>query len=141
MISHIKTNAYKYALIIATAALIGSLYFSEVLGYAPCTLCWYQRIALYPLVPLFAIGIQTRDKNVGLYAWPLVIFGLIVSVYQNLLYYGIIQEVVRTCQVGVSCSVEYLQLFGFMDIPLMALISLIGIALLLVVARKQTSNE
>lgn len=129
--------AFQLSLIIATFALIGSLYFSNVLGFPPCELCWYQRIALYPLVPLFIIAIQRGDAGAWYYAMPLVLFGLGVSTYQNLLYYDIVQKEIEQCGVsGVSCTEQYVQLFGFVDIPLLALLALLAIFVLLVLYKK-----
>ena len=109
------------AWIIALLATVGSLFFSEVMGYPPCVLCWYQRIAMYPLVFVIAAGIVLRDGRVKFYALPLALAGLVISVYHNLLYYGLIPDSITPCTQGVSCTDTQIEWFGFVTIPMMSL--------------------
>lgn len=102
-------------------ATLGSLFFSEVMDLAPCILCWYQRIMMYPLVFILTVGILLRDQRLRYYVLPLSITGLIISIYHNLLYYNIISESLAPCTAGVSCTTRQIELFGFITIPLMAL--------------------
>ena len=102
----------------AIIATLGSLYFSEIAGYAPCILCWYQRIGMYPLVFLYPVGILNRDRMVAWYALPLVVIGWCIALFQNLLYWKIIPEAAAPCKVGVSCTTHYIDyLHGFVTIP------------------------
>jgi disulfide bond formation protein DsbB len=110
---------------IALLATIGSLYFSEILKFTPCVLCWWQRICIYPLVIVLLVGIIRKDKNMAYYALPLSIIGAFISFYQNLLYYKIIPEALAPCVSGVSCTTQYINYFGFISIPLLSLIALI----------------
>ncbi|MEX2043300.1 MAG: disulfide oxidoreductase [Patescibacteria group bacterium] len=104
--------------LLATSA---SLYFSEIAGYLPCLLCWYQRIAMYPLVIILAVGILRRDRKVYQYVLPLAIIGALVASYHALLYYGVVPESEQTCRAGVSCTTEYVSYLGFITIPLLSL--------------------
>ncbi len=96
---------------------------SRVLGFPPCELCWYQRILMFPLVAILTVGILKKDKNLPLYVLPLSIAGLIIAAYHNLLYYGVIPESINPCILGVSCLERQLELFGFITIPLLSLVS------------------
>ncbi len=116
----------------ALIGMAGSLFFSEVMELPPCVLCWYQRIAMYPLVLIIGIGLATRDKRWKLYAFPLALIGLVVSIYQNLLYYGIIPENLSPCTQGVSCIQRQIEWLGFITIPLMGLTGFICICVCLV---------
>lgn len=107
--------------LIALTGTVGSLVFSEVLGYPPCSLCWYQRICLYPLVAIFGVAIWTGDHAYKTYALPLVGAGLLLASYHNLLYFGVITQPLVACTKDVSCSAKQLELFGFITIPLLAL--------------------
>lgn len=120
------------AWMVALIAMTGSLFFSEVMQLPPCVLCWYQRIAMYPLVLIIAVGILLRDRRMKLYALPSAIIGLAVSIYHNLLYYGIIPEAITPCEQGISCTSRQIEWLGFITIPLMALtaFSIITISLL-----------
>lgn len=136
MIKFIKNNILYFAWIISLASMVGSLYFSEILGFAPCILCWYQRIAMYPLVLIIGIGIVTKDKNLYNYALPLSIIGGVIAFYQNLLYYNVIPYSLGPCVSGVSCATRYLEWFGFIDIPLLSLTSFIAIIISLLINKK-----
>lgn len=119
--------------LMALLGMVGSLFFSEVLDYPPCVLCWYQRIALYPLVFVVGIGIAIRDRRTALYALPLTAAGLVVAAYHNLLYYGLIPEEITPCTEGIPCNAIQLQLLGFLTIPLMSLLAFVAIAVCLII--------
>lgn len=122
--------------LIASIATLGSLFFSEIMNFIPCTMCWYQRIFMYPLVLIFLINILYPDDKVLKYAMPLVIFGLFFSIYHNLLMFDIISPEAVPCQNGVPCSTRYINWFGFITIPFLSLISFLSIFLLLIFKRK-----
>lgn len=116
------------ALIQALIATLGSLFFSEVLKYPPCVLCWYQRICMYPLVLLLTVGLIRKDKNISVYTLPLSILGFCIALYHNLRYYNILPESIQFCQAGLSCTTKYITWFGFLSIPLLSLIAFIIIS-------------
>jgi disulfide bond formation protein DsbB len=122
---------------IALVATVGSLFFSEIMELPPCVLCWYQRIAMYPLVLIIGTGIVLHDVRLKIYALPLCLIGLAISVYHNLLYYGIIPESITPCTEGISCTSRQIEWLGFITIPLMALTAFVGIAICLIVYRKK----
>jgi disulfide bond formation protein DsbB len=103
--------------------MIGSLFFSEYLKYPPCSLCWWQRIFMYPLAFLFLTALVSEDKNVFKYALPLNIIGWLFSSYHNLIYFKIIEPTILPCTSGISCTDNQLNYFGFLTIPLMAFIA------------------
>jgi len=109
------------AWVAALAGSLGSLFFGEVMGLPPCTLCWYQRICMYPLVAVLAVGILLRDPRLAWYALPLAVAGLAIAVYHNLLYYHVIPETLAPCAEGVSCTTRQIEWLGFVTIPGMAL--------------------
>ncbi|MHB8148752.1 MAG: disulfide bond formation protein B [Desulfobulbia bacterium] len=125
--------------LLAGSSTLGSLFFSEIMQFAPCILCWYQRIFLFPLVFIFTTGLFSGDKSVVRYALPLVAAGWLVALYHNLLYAGIIPESIQPCSRGVSCTEDYISLFGFLTIPMLSLLSFSTIlALLLILNRRFT---
>ncbi|KPV54956.1 disulfide bond formation protein DsbB [Kouleothrix aurantiaca] len=120
LIDWLGATSRHIALLAAWIATCGSLFFSEVLRWQPCVLCWYQRILMYPLAILLAIGIVRRDRGLHVYVLPFSIAGIGVSLYHYLL--------IKTdwlpppaCTVGVPCTVDYLNWFGFINIPFLAL--------------------
>ena len=122
-----KKFAQKYILlfvfVVALISTLTSLYFSEVLKLVPCVLCWYQRIAMYPLFVLLAVSIVKKNKDVAWYILPLSLTGMLISIYHNLLYYKFLPESIAPCQAGVSCTTQQLLWFGWFTIPLGALIA------------------
>ncbi len=118
------------ALLQATVATCGSLFMSEALGWPPCVLCWYQRILMYPLVFLILIGILRRDRELHLYVLPLSLSGACISLYHYLL--------VKTdwlppppCVDGIPCTVDYLDILGFINVPFMAMTAFLVISFLM----------
>ena len=129
------------AWVIALLSTVGSLFFSEVMGLPPCVLCWYQRIAVYPLILIIGAGIVMRDGRMKYYALPLCLAGLAVAVYHNLLYYGVIPETLTPCSEGASCTERQIEWLGFVTIPLMGLASFVAVALCLLFYRPKTESE
>jgi len=135
-----KDYSIVICLVIALAGFLGSLYFSEILHLIPCVFCWYQRILLYPLVPIFAVGVATKDRGVWRYALPLAIISVGVGIYQLLLVYGVIAAA-NSCTVGISCAAITWSLFGFITIPLLALLEAITILILLLIYRNSYAER
>jgi disulfide bond formation protein DsbB len=124
LITLLGSQALWLAWLVALAATIGSLYYSEAANFPPCNLCWYQRIAMYPLLVILLVGALTRDRFVARYALPLTIAGSILAIYNYLvqLFPGI--EV--ACST-VSCSTIDVEAFGWLTMPLMSLVSFAAI--------------
>ncbi|MGB3751694.1 MAG: disulfide oxidoreductase [Arcobacteraceae bacterium] len=137
----ISTNVIVLCFLIASIATLGSLFFSEIMGFIPCSMCWYQRIFMYPLVLIFLINILYPDDKVFKYAILLVVAGLVVSIYHNLLMFDIIPESIVPCVSGVPCSTEYINWLGFITIPFLSLVSYLMLFILLVVGKKGSENE
>ena len=128
------------AWVIALAGVIGSLFFSEVMQLPPCVLCWYQRIALYPLVVIIGMGIVMRDGRMKYYALPIFLIGLAISVYHNLLYYKIIPENIAPCVTGVPCTLRQIEWLGFITIPLMSLAAFAALAACLLLYKSEQGD-
>lgn len=126
---------------VALVATVGSLYFSEVMELPPCILCWYQRIAMYPMVAVLAVGVVLEDARARFYALPLSLIGLGISIYHNLLYYALIPESITPCSEGISCTSVQIEWLGFITIPLMALTAFVIINICLLVAKLPQKQE
>jgi disulfide bond formation protein DsbB len=127
--------------ILATVAALGSLFFSEVMGLKPCVLCWYQRIFMYPLVVILLVGMFPLDIRVVRYALPLAVIGWVFAVYHYLLYTGFIPENLAPCDQDNSCKDIDLELFGFITIPMLSILSYTAIIVLLVIFRNRTRQN
>ncbi len=123
MLQVLYKNVYYIAWAQALVATIGSLFFSEFIGLIPCLFCWYQRIFMYPLVFIIAVGILKKDKNLPFYVMPLSITGMFFAAYHYLLQKGIVPENVAPCGLGVPCNNIDLEWFGFITIPFLSLMA------------------
>lgn len=128
-----------FAFIVSLLATLGSLFFSEIMNFIPCSLCWYQRIFMYPLVFLFLINLLFPDDKIFKYTFLLVIIGWSISIYHNLLMFGIIPENLSPCVQGIPCTAEYINWFGFITIPLLSFFSYTIILILLVKIKKENN--
>lgn len=117
----IKENAALIAWAAAFFSMVGSLFFSEVLKWPPCVLCWYQRIFMYPLVIIIGIGIWKKDKVMSIYALALAGIGGLIALFHSLLQWKIIPDAIAPCAQGVSCTTVHTNLLGFITIPSMSL--------------------
>lgn len=122
--------------VIALVAMLGSLYFSEIRQFAPCTMCWYQRICMYPLVLILGIGSFQNDYNVKKIALLLSIIGLLISTWHYLEQKVPGFAEIKPCTQGVPCSSEYINVFGFITIPFLAGTAFLLISLSLIFTKK-----
>ncbi len=127
------------AWVLVSVSTLGSLFFSHVMEFAPCVLCWYQRICLFPLVLILATGLFPFDVRAVKYALPLAVAGGLTAFYHTLLYAKIIPESIKPCSQGVSCTEKYIELFGFLSIPMLSFISFSMVIALLIIVKRRTS--
>jgi disulfide bond formation protein DsbB len=108
--------------LVALTATMGSLYFSELQGFAPCDLCWYQRVFMYPLTFMLLIAAIKKDTSSVAYVLPIAGIGFLLAAYHT--YIQFIPVASIGCRVGeVSCTEDYVTYFGFINIPIMSLVS------------------
>jgi disulfide bond formation protein DsbB len=128
------------ALVVAVTATLGSLYFSEVAGFVPCTLCWYQRILMYPLVLITLVGVIRQDEYLPAYVLPFSLIGMGVSGYHVLIQNGVFGHP-AACAVGIPCSLRYINYLGFITIPLLALTAFTLISAVMLATRQAFSYD
>ena len=129
------------AWLVATTATAGSLYFSEVRLFVPCSLCWYQRIMMYPLVILLGVASYRQDRGIVRYALPLSVLGGAVSLFHYLEQKVPGFSAPSLCRMGVPCTQEYINWLGFITIPFLALVAFTLITVLLVGVARAASPE
>lgn len=130
------------AWLIALVSTLGALFIGEVMGRTPCVLCWYQRIAMFPLAVVLGVACYLSDLNVRRYALPLAIGGGAIALWHSLLFAGFISEAIQPCtQTGPSCSGEDQVLFGYLPLPYLSLAAFSLISLLLFLSVKRNKNE
>jgi len=123
------------AFLIALTATLGALFIGEALGQMPCTLCWYQRIAMFPLVPILGLSLWRGDGISRRYALPLVLAGLALAGWHSGLYLGLIPEVIAPCtKDGPSCSGPAQIILG-LSIPYLSLAAFAAILACLILPK------
>ena len=118
----VSKNAYVLSFLITIGGMVLSLVYSDIIGYVPCTLCWYSRIILYPEALLLGLALWKEDRTITDYIIALSGIGLILSIYQKYLELGG-TSVIPCSATAVSCSKIYVNEFGYITIPVMALTS------------------
>jgi len=128
------------AWLLAGASTLGALFFGEVMHLPPCSLCWYQRIFMFPMALILPFGLFPFDRNVVRSALPLAVLGGLVAAFHVLLVAGVIPERIKPCTQGVPCSEKVIEWFGFVTIPLLSVAAFSTIAVLLVLAYNRSSR-
>ena len=126
-----------FAWLLALLATAGVLFLGEVMGMTPCVLCWYQRIAMFPLVVVLGLGLLEPDGRSVRYALPLAWAGWGIALYHCLVFWGVVSEALAPCGKGSSCADADLQVAGFVPIPLLSLIAFTAILGLLWACRRK----
>jgi disulfide bond formation protein DsbB len=126
--------------VVAALATGGSLFLSEIAGFIPCELCWYQRICMYPLSILTLFAAYHADYRVARYLLPLPVVGAGVSVF-HLLVENHVVATPQGCQVGAGCTVKWINEFGYMTIPTLALTAFVLLIGFLALAAAGSAEE
>ena len=132
----ISENSILLAWSLASLATLGSLFYSEVSNFIPCTYCWYERILMYPLVLILGIAVIRKDENAWIYGAPLSIIGIIVSIYHYQLQIFPDQNSI-SCSGEASCAGKWILEFGFVTMPFMAFSTFLLISVLLLLNRNK----
>jgi disulfide bond formation protein DsbB len=136
----IRANSIWFAFAVALVTTLGSLYFSEIAHYHPCPLCWYQRIAMYPLIVALLVGGLRRDRMVWTYVIPPAVIGSGFAIYHTQLQAYPAQHG-PFCKINDPCTVRYVWEFGFVSIPFMALAAFAFIITMMMVLRSERGLE
>ncbi|MEQ8395889.1 disulfide bond formation protein B [Thalassobaculum sp.] len=125
---------------VALAASLAVLFIGEVLGQAPCDLCWFQRAFMFPLAIILGLGVWWQDRTAGRYAIALALAGAAVALWHFGLYVGFIPEQIRPCTAtGPSCTDDNQRVLG-VPIPLLSLLAFVLIATLSAVSLKDNKS-
>ena len=128
------------AWLIASASTLAALFFGEVMKLPPCSLCWYQRIFMFPMALVLPLGLFPFDRNIVRSVLPLAGLGGLRAVCRGLLVAGVIPERIAPCRQGVPCSETVIEWFGFVTIPLLSFAAFATIVALLIVALLRSSK-
>ena len=116
----VDKNILKILFTLSLAAVVGSLTYSNIIGFAPCELCWVQRIFMYPQVILTFVAMLKKDKNIVNYLLPLSILGIITAFYHSMGQWGFGNSLGGCLSVGAECGKVYVRGFNYITIPFMS---------------------
>ena len=138
-----KKYGMRIAFIVVLTATLGSLTYSDIIGYEPCKLCWFQRILMYPMVVILGVVIWHKISYWAstLYALILSIMGIPLAFYHYLVQLGLIAAPCTTAGISVSCAKFNFLTFGYITIPIMALSAFLLVALIMLVLRSDQKAE
>lgn len=140
-LTQVRASGLWIICMVTTGSMLGSLYFSEIVGFAPCKLCWYQRIAMYSIAIISFVAALRNDKNIVRYTIVLAPIGLIVSTYHYLLeWYPTLET--NVCSLDVPCTAVWFRELGFVTLCFMAGCAFITvIAVSLAIMREETIDS
>ncbi|MGH8436984.1 MAG: disulfide bond formation protein B [Pseudomonas sp.] len=124
---------------IALLSTLGVLFIGEVMGQAPCVLCWFQRAFMFPLAVILAVACYISDFGVWRYALPLAVSGWFIALWHSLLYGGVVPESIKPCGAGPSCSSADMTILGGIPLPLLSLGAFTLIVVILFLIRRRSA--
>ena len=140
LVDSVRPFSLRLAAAVAATCMAGSLYFSEVAGFLPCTLCWYQRIAMYSLAVVLTVAAIRRDTAIRWYALPLAGVGFAIATYHWLLErFPSIDA--GACSASVPCEFVWFERFGFVTLPFMAMTGFAAVIALLALAPSHATGD
>lgn len=136
VLRYIGKRGMVYAYILSLFAMIGSLYYSEVMRLEPCVLCWYQRIPMYANVFILGFALYKKDIAGRAYAHMFAVIGIILALYHVWIQNAASESVTCSLAGGVSCSESYFTAFGYVTIPVISLTTFVAVCSLLWLSKK-----
>ncbi|MBU6501013.1 MAG: disulfide bond formation protein B [Patescibacteria group bacterium] len=141
LLGFFKDRALIFSFLIALIAMIVSLFYSDIVGFVPCVLCWWQRIFLYPQVVILGVALSNKSKKWWQYTIPLSVIGGAISIYNSYLQFGGSSLVPCAANGSSDCAHVYFMEYGYVTIPTMALTGFVLLLLLGILARRRESEE
>lgn len=136
-----RENYLFLAWAVSVVAMLGSLYFSEIMQYEPCKLCWYQRILMYPFTVILGIATVKKDYHISFYSMILALIGGCISLYHYLIQkVPFFMDHAPSCG-RIPCTGIYMNWFGFITIPFLALTAFIIIFILSFMIWRRTKED
>lgn len=137
----VNKNISSLLFLTSFAAVVGSLSYSNIIGFPPCELCWFQRIFMYPQAIIAFMAVMKKDKSIVSYLLPLSILGTIVAFYHSLVHWGFGTGLLGCTAIGGDCGKVYVLEYGYITIPFMALSCFIYLIAISIIYYKSNGNK
>ena len=132
-------HALTFSLAVALIATLGSLFYSEIAGYEPCKLCWFQRILMYPQAIILGIAWLKKDRGIVLHSIALSSLGALIAGYHYLLQIGMAPSIgCSAVGYSINCSQRFVMQFGYVTIPMMSLTAFLLIIGFMVISKRSS---
>jgi disulfide bond formation protein DsbB len=139
--TNVQRNALCVAWLVALVSTLVALFIGEVMGRTPCTLCWYQRIAMFPLALILGFAAYSAEMSVRRYVVPIAVIGGLIAVWHSLLFAGVVPEPIQPCSKGgPSCTGDEQILLGVLPMPFLSTVAFAAIILLLTVPFRKAAK-
>lgn len=135
-----KDRLFLFGFVVVLGAVFGSLFYSEVAGFTPCLLCWWQRVLLYPQLILFGFGLWRKDKHIWDYSLVLSVMGALIALYNTYLQFGG-SSFLPCPATGPSCAARYFLEYGYITIPTMSLTTFLLLIVLALIYRSRKDDS
>jgi disulfide bond formation protein DsbB len=140
LLTHLRTLGLRYAALFPIAAVVLSLWYSEVVGLPVCALCWFGRTMMYPLAVMLPIAAWRNDREIWRYVLPITFIGTLITGYQHLLQVGLVTgSICHAFASGGDCAARYVYEFDYVTLPMFGVTVFITTALLVWMARNKVS--
>jgi len=139
--SFINKNILQILFVTTITAVVGSLAYSNIVGFPPCELCWAQRILLFPQALVFFMAMLKGDKSLIKYMLPLTFIGIAIAFYQSLAHWGFNSTLLDCTAIGGDCAKVYVLEYGYITIPFMSLTVFVYMAALSLVYLKSRNGK
>ncbi len=143
--SYIVEFLDKYVLqvlfVLTASAVVGSLAYSNIIGFPPCELCWTQRMLMYPQALVFLMAMYWKDTAVVKYVLPLSVIGIAVAFYHSLAHWGFNSAILDCTAVGGDCAKVYVLEYGYITIPFMALTTFVYMTVISLIYLKNNAKQ
>lgn len=139
--SYVHKFALELIFVTSLGALVFSVWYSNVINFPPCELCWIQRVFLYPQVLLSFIAIFKKDKKMIEYLLPMTVLGGLVALYHSLVHWGVGVGLLACTTTGAECAKVYVLEYGYITIPFMALSSFVYLLTISLVYYHKSRNN
>ena len=140
ILEHLERRPLEHIFALSLIASLGSLMLSNIVGFPPCELCWFQRIFMYPSVIISLVALIRKEKHAIYYILPLSVIGGIIAFYQSYIQWGGTSSVLQCTNSGGTCERLYIYAYGYITIPFMSLFVfsyLIAVCLAYIYGRKK----
>lgn len=138
----IEKYGLHFIFLASLGATVVSLFYSNFANYAPCDLCWWQRVFMYAIFFISGLALFKKDDETIMdYILMLATLGGLVAFYNSYLQYGGAPLIPCAANAeAISCSQRFVFEYNYITIPLMSLTGFILVVVIATIKRAMNSE-